>query len=337
MTMLEESAPVKIDPAESNDEVFVIPIESLQPADSPRLSGEDKEHTQRLVETDAILPPILVHRTTMRVIDGMHRLHAAVLKGRRTIEVRFFDGTEEDAFIRSVETNVMHGLPLSLEDRRAAAVRIINSLPDMSDRAIAKSVGLADKTIGVIRRNRVSDTRQGEVRVGMDGRRYPVNGADGRRRAAEAIEANPTAPLREIAKAAGVSLGTAYNVRERLRRGMSPAGRADDKQSRSSVDDADQFPAAVKRTASTKVGEKEYRSRVERLQRDPSLRFSDMGKELLRWLIVQHSVEKRHSRVTEAVPPHLVVVVEEMALHCAEMWHQFASELHDREHGTSDA
>ncbi|MGH8879883.1 MAG: hypothetical protein ACRD0P_21450, partial [Stackebrandtia sp.] len=54
-------------------------IALLRPADSPRLDGENSEHTQMLAESSEKLPPILVHRQTMRVIDGVHRLSAALL------------------------------------------------------------------------------------------------------------------------------------------------------------------------------------------------------------------------------------------------------------------
>jgi hypothetical protein len=60
----------------------------------------------------------------MRVIDGMHRLLAASMNGRDTIEIRLSDGSPQDAFLRAVEANVTHGLPLSQADRRAAAKRI---------------------------------------------------------------------------------------------------------------------------------------------------------------------------------------------------------------------
>jgi hypothetical protein len=57
------------------------------------------------------LPPLLVDRRSMRVIDGMHRLMAALLKKRETIDVEFFDGSYADAFLLAVEANVAHGLP----------------------------------------------------------------------------------------------------------------------------------------------------------------------------------------------------------------------------------
>ncbi|MGP4002856.1 hypothetical protein [Streptomyces sp. 8N706] len=81
----------------------------------------------------------------MRVIDGMHRLLAAVVRGQETIDVEFFDGSAEDAFLRAVQGNLAHVLPLLLSDRRAAASRIIVSHPQMSDRAIARASALGPR------------------------------------------------------------------------------------------------------------------------------------------------------------------------------------------------
>ena len=81
--------------------VVAVPVLTLRPADSPRLNGEDKAHISRLAETETPLPPILVDRRSMRVIDGMHRLMAASLQARQTIDVIFFDGSEADVFLRA--------------------------------------------------------------------------------------------------------------------------------------------------------------------------------------------------------------------------------------------
>ncbi len=132
-------------------ETVTVPILSLRPGESPRLEGEDKAHIARLAETETPLPPILVDRRSMRVIDGMHRLMAASLNGREAINIEFFDGSAADAFLRGVEANVTNGLPLSRADRRAAAARITTSHPHMSDRAIAVSAGLSAKTVASIR------------------------------------------------------------------------------------------------------------------------------------------------------------------------------------------
>ncbi|MGW4273295.1 hypothetical protein ACWEGQ_13250 [Streptomyces seoulensis] len=96
------------------------------PGVSLRSQGPDREHVARLAEVEGPLPPILVDRRTLHVIDGMHRLMAAFVRGERVIRVEYFEGSTEDAFLRAVQANVTHGLPLSQADRRAAAARIVS-------------------------------------------------------------------------------------------------------------------------------------------------------------------------------------------------------------------
>src|SRR5947208_3251503 len=78
-------------------------IAELTGAFSPRITGENTEHASRLAELDKPLPPIVVHRSTMRVVDGMHRVRAAVLRGDEFIDAVFFDGSADDAFVLAVE------------------------------------------------------------------------------------------------------------------------------------------------------------------------------------------------------------------------------------------
>ena len=196
-----------------------VPVLRLRPADSPRLNGEDKAHIARLAETETLLPPILVDKRTMRVIDGMHRLMAASLQGRETIDVVFFDGSEADIFLHAVQENIAHGLPLSQADRRAAAERIIASHPHMSDRAIGHTVGLAAKTVATVRKRSSQGVPQSDARVGRDGKVRPLNSGEGRRRAAELLAQQPEASLRDVARAAGISPATVLDVRKRLERG----------------------------------------------------------------------------------------------------------------------
>jgi hypothetical protein len=118
-----------------------------------------------------------------------------------------------------VKANADHGLPLSVADREAAAGRILSWYPYWSDRAIAAVVGLAATTVGAIRERSTVQSPQLNVRLGRDGRLRPMSTLDGRRRAGDIIAARPDASLREVAREAGISLGTAHNVRERMRRG----------------------------------------------------------------------------------------------------------------------
>ncbi|MFF9021388.1 ParB/RepB/Spo0J family partition protein [Streptomyces eurythermus] len=311
----------------------LVPVDQLQPADSPRLAGEDEQHARRLAESETEWPPILVHRTTMHVIDGMHRLRAAKEKGWHSIRAEFFDGTAEAAFVEAVRANIRHGLPLSLDDRRSAAERIVTTRQDMSDRAIAECTGLSTKTVGGIRRRLNGDSSRQEVRLGRDGRRRPLSAAEGRRRAAEALTARPHAPLRQIAKAAGVSVGTAHDVRERMRRGEDPVAPRD--RGKPHRPGGHQEPEAVPGDPAVTAGEQErksrnMRARLQSLRRDPSLRFSESGRELLRWLFLQYQAKAKYPHVVENIPPHLAATVAELAIQCAEMWRSLAEELEDR-------
>ena len=164
-------------PGEPRD-VERVPLLRLGPADSPRLDGEVREHIRLLADSTARLPPILVHRRTMRVVDGMHRYHAALLRGDVEIEVTYLDGNDEDVFVHAVAANVAHGLPLSLRDRRAAALRILKTHPDWSDRSVATTTGLSPKTVGAVRRAASGEIPQSGSRLGRDGRRRTVPRAD---------------------------------------------------------------------------------------------------------------------------------------------------------------
>ena len=323
-------------------EVVTVPVLSLRPADSPRLNGEDKAHIARLAETDAPLPPILVDRRTLRVIDGMHRLMAASLQSLETIEVVFFDGSEADVFLRAVQENVMHGLPLSLADRRAAAERIVTSHPQMSDRAIGRTTGLAAKTVAAIRKRTCDQTPQSGARVGADGRVRPLDSEKGRRRAAELLVQQPQASLRNVARAVGLSAATVLDVRKRLERGESPVpqrsvanGASAAGQEAGAARDGDDAPGRVSPGNSRPTGRAEAMAphpaaAVEKLLRDPSLRSNERGKGMLRLLHANAAGAGHLQDVTMAMPPHCVAIVLQLARQYADMWRDFARELDGR-------
>lgn len=307
-------------------EATMVPIASLRIGESPRLEGEDKAHVARLAAVEAPLPPVLVHRRTMRVIDGMHRILAASLNGRETIDAEFFEGSLADAFLLAVEANVTHGLPLSYADRRAAAERITKSHPQMSDRAIATSVGLSAGAVAGIRRRSASAVPQPNARVGRDGRVRPLSSAEGRLRAASFITDQPEATLREIARASGVSPGTALDVRRRLESGEDPVPGSPAQRNRSTS--AVRRPA--KRESSRQGPETSAPSpafALEKLMRDPSLRHNERGRQLL--MIFHHNAisAQEWSDITAAVPPHCAALAMQVARHLAQMWLEFASSL----------
>jgi hypothetical protein len=305
------------------------PVSSLRPADSPRLAGLNDGHAHVLAAVEGPLPPILVHRPTMHVIDGMHRLQAAILRGDRTIAVEFFDGGTHDAFLRAVQANVEHGLPLTRADREAAVVRIIASHPQLSDRAIAKVAGVSAPTVGSIRRRTAPGADPDLGRVGRDGRIRPLNSAVGRRKASELIRQRPGASLREVAHQAGVSVGTVRDVRHRMQRGEDPVpfGLVRD---RRSPEPATGHQNPVLESVEAGMRASRYGAVVESLCKDPSLRFNKNGRSLLQWLGINMVPPESISIFANAVPSHCAKTMAELARGSAEMWTQLADQLDRR-------
>lgn len=313
------------------DGVETVPIGMLLPSDSPRLAGENSEHARALAESESTFPPIIVNRSTLRVIDGMHRLNATALRGQDDIGVQFFDGDERDSFVLAVEANIVHGLPLSLADRAAAAARIIDSHPEWSDRMIASKAGLAARSVGAIRRRSTEDSPQLNVRIGRDGRIRPLNTVQGRRIASELMKDSPDAPLREIAGMAGISLGTAQDVRQRLRRGEDPLlPKQRDGQQRKGRSRHDELANRRDSGSAGKPSTKDRTSLLNNLRRDPALRFADAGRNLLRLLHVLAIDPREWEHLIENVPGHCRPVVSDAAHACADMWREFAEQLERR-------
>ncbi len=265
----------------------------------------------------------------MRVIDGMHRLQAAVWRGKSTIEVEWFDGTAEDAFIEAVRANVSHGLPLTLSDREAAAMRIIQTHPSFSDRRIATITALAPGTVAVVRQ-RCGSAGDTGARIGRDGRIRPLTSIDGRRAAQQAIAAHPDASLRMIAEQAGISPTTVRDVRERMLRGEDPipAGLSH----RESAG-RQQGPARTKGKVRRLRGAESGRGRLTLLQdlcRDPSLRLTQPGRHFLYWLKNRAAPLQIQPEELNTIPTHALFLVAQIANQCADEWYEFAQKLEER-------
>ncbi|MFF7459708.1 ParB/RepB/Spo0J family partition protein [Kitasatospora sp. NPDC008115] len=320
-----------------------LPVSSLLPGDSPRLLGPDERHAETLAQVGDPLPPILVHWPSMKVIDGQHRLLAARMRGDQDIEVCLFDGDEEAAFVLAVKANSAHGLPLTQADRTAAAGRILKAHPYWSDRAIAATVGLSAVTVSAIRQ-RESGGSPAEARIGRDGKVRPLSSAEGRRLAGKLMTEQPGASLREIAKVAGIAPATVRDVRDRLRRGQDPVPPRQQATERI-PEQRTEWTAPRQRTVAATPGGRRpgaVPSRlapmgasaatrptdiVERLRRDPSLRFNEGRRSLLRWLGAQATRSEQLNELVRQVPPHAANAVAQFARACAQNWNSFADEL----------
>ncbi|MFD8756933.1 ParB/RepB/Spo0J family partition protein [Kitasatospora sp. NPDC059577] len=318
-------------------EVVPVPVVALLPADSPRTGGEDPEHLRTLAGLDQDLPPIIVHRPSMRVIDGMHRLRVAAAQGRPVIPARFFEGSERDAFVLSVQSNTRHGLPLSRADRVGAARRILTSHAEWSDRMVASVTGLSTKAVRELRRSESGTIPHAAARVGRDGRVRPLDSALGRLRAGELITANPLASLRAVADEAGISPGTVRDVRDRLRRGEDPvpagrrttrpADRARPDRTRPAPPAVGPAPGARQAGPGPQQPAQDLARVMERLMSDPALRLTESGRHLLRMLTSSLLPPDQRDQLARSIPPHCADRVSRLALECAAAWREFAHQV----------
>lgn len=142
------------------------------------------------------------------------------------------------------------------------------------------------------------------------------------------IRDSPDASLREIAQAAGVSLGTAHDIRARLDRGEDPLGGP--KRRRPSR------PPSWPRCAGSPPSRHAPASQARAVRRPgepaarPSLRFTDHGRALLVWLHRRLVVVGEAESELDNIPPHLLPVVAELAQECSDIWHNLSLELQYR-------
>jgi ParB-like chromosome segregation protein Spo0J len=349
-----------------------VPINALSPGVSLRQGGTDAAHIQLLVDAagSAELPPILVQMDGCRVIDGLHRLEAAKLRGDDSIKARFVDCSNSEALVIAMKANGSHGLPLSKADRVSGARRVLGSHPDWSDRAIAGITGLSAKTIASLRGRSADAAPLDGKRIGRDGRRRPVDPGEGRRRAAEYIAAHPNAPLRQVAKETDVSLGTVHDVSARLRRGDSPErdGRrtaaAQHVRPLQSVQSLQSVPASVGqadeaarpaasvpggvtarvplRVAPSADAAPHRRNHTDapptwatvaaKMAADPAIRYTSGGRDFLRWM-QQHATDPDENwrELVDAVPPHWLGVIAPIAERIGREWSLLAERLRTRQ------
>ena len=310
---LEPSPSSETEP-DSRARLASLPVGRLDLSGSPRLDGVESRHVSALAQLAAsTLPPVLVHQRTFRVIDGVHRVHAAIVRGDATIAAELIDCDDAEAFIRAVQANSRHGLPLSLEDRRAAGRRILETHPEWSDRLIAKTVGLSPNTVGAIRRRQSGPADASGHRVGLDGRPHRLSPGDTRCAVREALARNPAASVRELARTVGISVGRAHALRRELLERKPPEG------------------GPVEGPRPESHGDRALPSSLVRmLAADPSLRLNEHGRGLLRLLVTQTIDPAQWSNLVDVVPAHRADVVIELAESFSATWSRFADELKRR-------
>jgi DNA-binding CsgD family transcriptional regulator len=307
----------------------VLPISSLLLGGSPRKGGACDKHVRLLAESEEQLPPIVVCGRSMRVIDGIHRVYAAIMRGKEEIEAKVYPDTEDDVFVLAVQMNIAHGLPLTRADRMAAAARIIGLHPEWSNRMIATVTGLSAGTIGKVRQGSTVQNARSTTRVGKDGRVRPIDSTASRQKVSELLAEKPTASSRAIAKEAGVSPSTVQDVRQRLRVSQNPI--LERRRAQQPIDDAlaASRPPFQRNPGNPESADVDTTAILANLKRDPSLRFCDEGRPLLRWLD-RHRVGMTVCRkVAEMIPEHCADLVAKLGRLYARVWTKLAEYLEE--------
>jgi hypothetical protein len=158
---------------------------------------------------------------------------------------------------------------------------------------------------------------------------YPLAAAEGRRRALVYLAAHPDASAKEVAGAAGISLTTAKDARKRVRTDQGEP-RTTVRPSDVSVPESGAgHPAGVKRPRAHPAGA-DLSLAVRRLRADPSLRFTEVGRKLLRTLEPSATQPHDWAAMASSIPIHCAPLIAELARHHAESWQLLAESLTER-------
>jgi ParB-like chromosome segregation protein Spo0J len=312
MTLLED----RRDTAEAPDQAeAVICVQDLRLGPSYRAAGIDPDHVRALQETAGAWPPIVVARSAGTVVDGLHRVHAALALGIGALPCLFFDGDDDAAYAEFVRCNTSHGKPLTFAERQAAANRLLGTHQEWSDRRIAATCALSPASVARLRetaRPRASDPRgRLDVRVGRDGRQRPLDARLTRACIAEAIRADPKLSLREVAALVGASPSTVRSVRIQL---------------------AEQLPGVGEPVAAATLSLLEEGDVTsEPWLPDGAILSTDEGSEFAEWFS-RTTVGEAWRKHVFTVPYSRIYDVADEARRRAAQWTEFARALEGRSH-----
>lgn len=170
-----------------------IPIDSLQLESDvqvrPIYDDLVQEYADAL-DNGATFPPIKVFdiNGTLIVVDGYHRVHAHRACGLAEIEALVTAGNHRNAEWAALGANTVNGQRLTNREKRIVAERALRLNPNMSNRAIAKHVGVSYTMVGGLRNSLgIADAPQSApsddaftddtprpTRTGSDGKEYPA-------------------------------------------------------------------------------------------------------------------------------------------------------------------
>jgi hypothetical protein len=144
------------------------------------------------------------------------------------------------------------------------------------------------------------------------------------------IKADPAASIRTIAKAAGVSPSTVWDVQERLRNGVNPVPQRQEQAETAGKREERRDRLSRRPMSRSREKPADAVLVLRNLRNDPSLRLKEAGRELLRWLETHAAAANDYQRLADTVPAHCTTTIAELARTNARVWSEFANQVERR-------
>lgn len=157
-----------------------------------------------LMKDGVQFPPILVGEfvgyrgpdpdPTYFLLDGYHRLEAAKRVGKTAMIVNVAQvSSEADKIETALRANSQHGLPLTAEERRRAAMFLISWYPKETLQKLARRCGVSKSTVA-----RIRDELSHLGKLKLDGTTTGEDGKQRKQKYAERKEPEPTSEPEDI-------------------------------------------------------------------------------------------------------------------------------------------
>lgn len=297
--------------------VVRVELAILQCGPRIRLGRLNREHLHDLVQSGGNWPALIVRRVDNTIIDGLYRYLAAKEIGLRHLSCVYLDVGPEAAFLEALRRNLQHGLPLSLQERKVAASRLLTLRTEWSDRRVGEVCGLSAVTVASLRdETTCAGVQNGQLntRIGRDGKAYPVDRGVTRARVQDALRENPSSSLRSIARATGTSAATVRSVRSSL---PSPPVQEISPTADVAAIATDTSCDGVATALSSKSAA------------DAALLSTDEGKDFAAWF-ERTKVSEDWRVFIDHIPISRIYEIADEARERSQKWHEFASTLEGR-------
>ena len=170
------------------------------------LSEEKIDEYAELMRDGIVFPDIVVvyDGTNYWLVDGFHRVNAAMSADLETINCDVRQGTQDDAIWMSSGVNATHGMPRTNADKKRAVELALRHAKSrgMSDRQLAEHCGVSGPTIARYRKPYLQNVADNRVKTAIrGGKKYKIDTSNiGRKAADPKPESQEPAAIVEPAK-----------------------------------------------------------------------------------------------------------------------------------------